>query len=210
MWRNHRGSPEDRGIPVQEVRSQVEHDRKFSQLLQESSASDGGVVRGSAADQEKTATTLDFRNVLLDSAKGHHLLLEVDSSTHRVDDRLGLLKDFLLHKGGVVALHDLLDLHLEGGDQYIRPLSAAERLRCLGFKSFSAPEFTEPLSISFHHLCATGDTFAVPVFQGLLAVLVSDIKTGGRLQIERLNISVTDRKSALKSLGSVEQVNRSR
>ena len=101
-------------------------------------------------------------------------------------------------------------IHLDGGDQYIRPLSAAERLRCLGFTSFSAPEFTEPLSISFHHLCATGNTFAVPVFRGLLAVLVSDIKTGGRLQIERLNISVTDRKSALKSLGSIEQVNRSR
>ena len=42
--------------------------------------------------------------------------LKVDPSSHRVDDRLRLLEDLLLHEGGEVALHDLLDLHLEGGD----------------------------------------------------------------------------------------------
>ena len=42
--------------------------------------------------------------------------LKVDPSSHRVDDGLRLLEDLLLHEGGEVALHDLLDLHLEGGD----------------------------------------------------------------------------------------------
>ena len=42
--------------------------------------------------------------------------LKVDPSSHRVDDGLRLLEDLLLHERGEVALHDLLDLHLEGGD----------------------------------------------------------------------------------------------
>ena len=46
----------------------------------------------------------------------HLLHLKVDPSPHRVHNRLWLLKDLLLHEGGEVALHDLLDLHLEGGD----------------------------------------------------------------------------------------------
>ena len=44
------------------------------------------------------------------------LQLKVDPSSHRVDDGLRLLEDLLLHERGEVALHDLLDLHLEGGD----------------------------------------------------------------------------------------------
>ena len=42
--------------------------------------------------------------------------LKVDPSSHRVDDGLRLLEDLLLHERGEVALHDLLDLHLKGGD----------------------------------------------------------------------------------------------
>ena len=44
------------------------------------------------------------------------LQLKVDPSPHCVHNRFGLLEDLLLHEGGEVALHDLLDLHLEGGD----------------------------------------------------------------------------------------------
>ena len=36
--------------------------------------------------------------------------------SHRVDNGLWLLEDLLLHEAGEGALHDLLDLHLEGGD----------------------------------------------------------------------------------------------
>lgn len=45
-----------------------------------------------------------------------NLILEVDPATHGVKHRLGLFEDFLLHKRGVGALHDLLDLELQGGD----------------------------------------------------------------------------------------------
>ena len=65
--------------------------------------------------QKQPATALDLRDELLDSAEGDDLLLEVDPASHGVDDGLRLFEDFLLHEGGEVALHDLLDLHLEGG-----------------------------------------------------------------------------------------------
>lgn len=52
----------------------------------------------------------------LDASQDNSLSVKVNASSHGVDNRLGLLKDFLLHEGGEVALHDLLDLHLEGCD----------------------------------------------------------------------------------------------
>lgn len=42
--------------------------------------------------------------------------LEIDASPHGVNDGIGLLEDLLLHEEIVVALHDLLQLHLQGGD----------------------------------------------------------------------------------------------
>ena len=43
------------------------------------------------------------------------MLFKVDTPPHGVDDGLGLLEDLLLHEVVVVALHDLLELHLERG-----------------------------------------------------------------------------------------------
>ncbi len=65
--------------------------------------------------QEQSTTALDLRDELLNATEGDDLLLEVDPASHGVDDGLWLLEDLLLHEGGEVALHDLLDLHLEGG-----------------------------------------------------------------------------------------------
>ncbi len=79
-------------MSVQEVRCQIQHDRKLGQLLQKSSAGDGRVVGGSAADEEKSPATFDFGDELLNSAKGDDLLFEVDAASHRVDD--GLCKKF--------------------------------------------------------------------------------------------------------------------
>ena len=42
--------------------------------------------------------------------------VKVDASPHGVENRLWLLEDLLLHEVLVVALHDLLQLHLERGD----------------------------------------------------------------------------------------------
>ena len=40
-------------------------------------------------------------------------LFEDDASTHRVDDRLGLLENLLLHKRRKLSLHDLLQFEFE-------------------------------------------------------------------------------------------------
>ena len=60
-------------------------------------------------------TYLDLRDEVLDAAEGDLVLVEVDAPPHRVDDGLGLLEDLLLHEVLVVALHDLLQLHLQSG-----------------------------------------------------------------------------------------------
>ena len=52
----------------------------------------------------------------LDPTQDDALRLKVDPAPHRVDHRLRLLADLLLHERRVAALHDLLDLHLEGDD----------------------------------------------------------------------------------------------
>ena len=44
------------------------------------------------------------------------MAVKVDTPTHGVDDRLGLLKDLLLHIVLEAAFHDLGKLHLEGHD----------------------------------------------------------------------------------------------
>ena len=50
-----------------------------------------------------------------DAAEGDFLVRVVDAAAHRVDNGLGLLEDLLLHEELVVALHNLLQLHLERG-----------------------------------------------------------------------------------------------
>ncbi len=64
----------------------------------------------------------------LDPAQGHRALVEVDPPAHRVDDGLRLLEDLLLHEGGELALHYLLDLHLERDDL---PRDGVVGVRCV-------------------------------------------------------------------------------
>ena len=52
----------------------------------------------------------------LDSAEPDRHVVEVDPSSHGVEDRLRLLEDLLQHERVERALHDLLNLHLEGRD----------------------------------------------------------------------------------------------
>ena len=44
------------------------------------------------------------------------LQFKVDPAPHGVDHGLRLLEDLLLHERVEVALHDLHDLHFQGGD----------------------------------------------------------------------------------------------
>ena len=52
----------------------------------------------------------------LNPAKNDGPVFEVDSSSHRVDDRLRLLEDLLQHERVERTFHDLLDLHLQRRD----------------------------------------------------------------------------------------------
>ena len=70
------------------------------------------MVRGTTAYHKKSSTSSYFRNIRLETTKNYILSVKVDSPPHGVDHRLGLLIDLLLHKGGEIPLHDLLDLHL--------------------------------------------------------------------------------------------------
>ena len=67
-------------------------------------------------DHKETPASPDLRNISLDPTKSNSLLLIVNPSPHGVHNRLWLLEDLLLHEAGEVPLHDLLNLHLEGGN----------------------------------------------------------------------------------------------
>ena len=48
----------------------------------------------------------NLRNEVFDAPQHDALGVKVDPAPHRVDDRLGLLKDLLLHERGVVSLQE--------------------------------------------------------------------------------------------------------
>ncbi len=51
-----------------------------------------------------------------EATQGDLLVLDIQTTTHSINDRLGLLEDLLLHEVVELALHDLLELELEGLD----------------------------------------------------------------------------------------------
>lgn len=116
--------PEDRCIPVQEIRGQVDHHRQFCELLQELTSlerkengclcvlhinydneahSNGTMVAGSTGDEEKPPAAPDFNHVVNDSSQNNPVLFKVDPSPHGHHHRLRLFKDLLLHKWTVIA-----------------------------------------------------------------------------------------------------------
>jgi len=62
---------EDGSVAIKEIGGQVNHDRQLRQLFQQLSCSDGAVVTCSASDQQQTAATSDFRNVILHNSNKH-------------------------------------------------------------------------------------------------------------------------------------------
>ena len=61
------------------------------------------MVAGPTGDEEKAAASADFVHVVLDAAQDDLVGLKVDTTSHCVDDGLGLLEDLLLHERAVVA-----------------------------------------------------------------------------------------------------------
>ena len=108
--------PENGSASVEEIRGEVNHHGEFGEFLEKLSGGNGRVVGSSARNQQKTTAPTDFPEVVLDAPQDNHFVLEIDTASHCVYDGLGLFEDLLLHERRVAALHDLLDLHLEGGD----------------------------------------------------------------------------------------------
>lgn len=72
------------------------------------------MVRGAAGDEDDASAATDGCDVLPQSTEGDLLINGIETTTHGVNDRLGLLEDFLLHEVVEVTLHDLLELELDG------------------------------------------------------------------------------------------------
>ncbi|KAG9527140.1 isomerising glucosamine-fructose-6-phosphate aminotransferase, partial [Aureobasidium melanogenum] len=83
---------EDGSLSVEEVRGQFDRDGNLSQFLENTTNSHARTTQSNG------------------------LVFEVEATTHSVDDRLRLLEDLLLHEVVVTALHDLLELDLDGLD----------------------------------------------------------------------------------------------
>lgn len=74
------------------------------------------MITSTARNKDDSAAAADGRNVRAETAKGDSLVGGIETTSHGVDDRLGLLENLLLHEVIELALHDLLKLKLQGLD----------------------------------------------------------------------------------------------
>ena len=107
---------EDWGFSVQEVGGKLDGDGDLGEFLKHATHSHARVVAGTAGNEDETTAATDGRHVLSQTTKGDLLVDHVQTTTHGVDDGLGLLEDLLLHEVVKVALHDLLELKLDSLD----------------------------------------------------------------------------------------------
>lgn len=107
---------EDRGLSVEEIGSQLNGDGDLSKLLKDTTDSHARVVRSTASNEDDAAASANGGDVRAETAKGDGLVGNVETTTHGVDDGLGLLENLLLHEVVELALHDLLELELKGLD----------------------------------------------------------------------------------------------
>ena len=116
---------EDRRLPVEEVRREFDGHGDLSQLLEDRTRGNGGVITCSTCAEDDTATAADDVEVSAETTKGDTMLVDVYTTTHGVDDRLRLLVDLLLHEVIELALHDLRELDLKGLDSTVLGLRSA-------------------------------------------------------------------------------------
>lgn len=107
---------EDRSLSVKEIGSQLNGDGDLSKLLKDTTDSHARVVRGTTSNENDAAASADSRDVGAETTESDGLVGNVEATTHGVDDGLGLLENLLLHEVVELALHDLLELKLEGLD----------------------------------------------------------------------------------------------
>lgn len=107
---------EDRSFAVKEIRGQLDSDGDLCELFKDTTDSHARVVASTAGDEDDSAATADGGDVRAQATKSDSLVLDVQTTSHGVDDGLGLLEDFLLHEVVELALHDLLELKLKSLD----------------------------------------------------------------------------------------------
>ena len=107
---------EDGSLAIEEVRGKLDGDGDLGKLLEDTTDSHARVVTGSAGNEDDSAATANRCQVRTKTTKGDSLVGNVETTTHGVDNGLGLLEDLLLHEVIELALHDLLELELEGLD----------------------------------------------------------------------------------------------
>jgi len=105
---------EDGGLTVQKVAGKLDAHRNLGELLEDGACGNARVVAGPARDEDNTTASANDGEVGAQTAKGDFVRVEVNAATHGVDDRLGLLVDFLLHEVVELALHDLGELEFKG------------------------------------------------------------------------------------------------
>lgn len=108
---------EDGRSSIKEVRSKLDRHGDLSELLENRSDSKTRVVRSTTGDHDQSSASSNGSEPGSKTTKLDGLSLEVDSTSHCVDDRLGLLEDLLLHEVVELTLHDLVELHLKSLDR---------------------------------------------------------------------------------------------
>lgn len=107
---------EDGCLPVQEIRCQLDGDWNFHKLFEDTAYCHARVVARTASNEDDSAASADGVEILAETTKGDNLILNIETTTHGVDNGFGLLEDFLLHEVIELALHDFLQLDLDGLD----------------------------------------------------------------------------------------------
>ena len=105
---------EDGRLTVQKVARKLDAHRNLGELLEDGACGNARVVARPARDEHNTTTAAYDGEVGAQTAKGDFVRIKVDAPTHGVNDRLGLLVDFLLHEVVELTLHDLRELEFEG------------------------------------------------------------------------------------------------
>ena len=107
---------EDRRLAVEEVGGQLHRDGDVGQLLEAPAYRHARVEARAAGNEDQAAAATDGADVLPKPTQRHRLLLGIEAAAHGVDDGFRLLEDLLLHEVVEAALHDLLQLDLDGLD----------------------------------------------------------------------------------------------
>jgi hypothetical protein len=104
---------EDGRLAVQKVARKLDAHGNLGELLEDGACGNARVVARPACNEHNATASAHDGEVRTQAAQGDLVRVEVDTSTHSVNNRLRLLVDFLLHEMVKLALHDLRKLEFE-------------------------------------------------------------------------------------------------